>query len=148
MMWLETETLDPGSLRTVRESTKTPICHGESLFGVAGCKPFLECYAQDIIMPDFAWNGITMGRRIANFANAYDVLIAPHNCHSPITTLVSANICATIPNFMIMEFDVDDAPWPDDLMTHPFEVRNGHLQLPGRPGLGSDLIKSELKKRA
>jgi len=148
MMWLETETLDPGSLRTVRESTKTPICHGESLFGVAGYKPFLDCYAQDIIMPDFAWNGITMGRRIANFANAYDVLIAPHNCHSPITTLVSANICATIPNFMIMEFDVDDAPWRDDLMTHPFEVRNGHLQLPDRPGLGSDLIESELKRHA
>jgi len=148
MMWLETETFDPGSLRTVRESTTTPICHGESLFGITGYKPFLEQYAQDIIMPDFAWNGITMGRRISNLALAYDTLIAPHNCHSPITTLVSASICATIPNFMIMEFDVDDAPWRDDLMTHPFEIHDGHLLLPDRPGLGSDLIESELKKHA
>jgi len=148
MMWLETETFDPGSLRTVRESTMTPICHGESLFGITGYKPFLERYAQDVIMPDFAWNGITMGRKIADLALAYDTPVAPHNCHSPINSLVSANICATIPNFMIMEFDMDDAPWRDDLMTHPFEVRNGHLQLPDRPGLGTDLIEDELKRHA
>ncbi|NQU97797.1 MAG: mandelate racemase/muconate lactonizing enzyme family protein [Chloroflexi bacterium] len=148
MMWLETETFDPGSLRTVRESTKTPICHGESLFGLAGYKPFLQLYAQDVIMPDFAWNGITMGKKISDLALAHDTLIAPHNCHSPINSLVSANICATLSNFMIMEFDVDDAPWRDDLMTHPFEIKNGYLQLPDRPGLGSDLIESELKKHA
>ena len=148
MMWLETETFDPGSLRTVRESTKTPICHGESLFGITGYKPFLERYAQDVIMPDFAWNGITMGKKIADLALAFDTPIAPHNCHSPINSLVSANICATLQNFMIMEFDVDDAPWRDDLMTHPLDIRNGHLQLPDRPGLGSDLIESELKKHA
>ena len=41
---------------------------------------------------------------------------------------------------------VDDAPWRDDLMSHPFEVQDGHLILPERPGLGSDLIESELEK--
>jgi L-alanine-DL-glutamate epimerase-like enolase superfamily enzyme len=148
MMWLETETFDPGSLRTVRESTRTTICHGESLFGINGYKPYLERYAQDVIMPDFAWNGITMGKKIGDLAIAYDTLIAPHNCHSPINSLVSASICATLPNFMIMEFDFDDAPWRDDLMTRPFEIKNGYFQLPDRPGLGSDLIESELKKHA
>lgn len=146
MMWLETETFDPGALRTVRESTRTPICHGESLFGIHGYKPYLERYAQDVIMPDFAWNGVTMGMKIADFALGFDTLIAPHNCHSPMNTLVSANICATLQNFMIMEFDVDDAPWRDDLMTHPFEIRDGHMLLPDRPGLGSDLVEEELKK--
>jgi galactonate dehydratase len=51
-----------------------------------------------------------------------------------------------IRNFLIMEFDTDDAPWRDDIMTHPFEVRSGHLVVPDRPGLGSDLIESELEK--
>jgi galactonate dehydratase len=148
MMWLETETFDPSSLRTVRESTTTTICTGESLFGIEGYKPFLEKYAQDVIMPDFAWNGVTMGRKVCDLALAYDTPIAPHNCHSPMNTLVSANICASIKNFYVLEFDEDDAPWRDDLMTHPFEINNGYLKVPDRPGLGSDLIESELVKHA
>lgn len=148
MMWLETETFDPGALRTVRESTTTTICTGESLFGIEGYKPFLEQYAQDVIMPDFAWNGITMGKKICDLALSFDTPIAPHNCHSPMNTLVSASICATIKNFYILEFDQDDAPWRDDLMTHPFEIENGSLKLSDRPGLGSDLIENELEKHA
>jgi L-alanine-DL-glutamate epimerase-like enolase superfamily enzyme len=146
LMWLETETFDPGAMQAIRESTNTTICHGESIFGVHGFKPFLQRYAQDIIMPDLAWNGITMGKKIADFAHAYDTLFAPHNCHSPLTTLISANVCTTVPNFYILEFDRDDAPWRDDLMTHPFQIAEGHLVLPERPGLGSDLIESELLK--
>jgi L-alanine-DL-glutamate epimerase-like enolase superfamily enzyme len=146
LMWLETETLDPDALRTIRESTKTTICHGESLFGTHGYKPYLQLHAQDVIMPDFAWNGITLGKKICDLAHAYDVLVAPHNCHSPMNTLVSANVCATIPNFYIHELDVDDAPWRDDLMTHPFTIEDGHLLLPDRPGLGSDLIEEQLRK--
>jgi hypothetical protein len=76
-------------------------------------------------MPDLAWNGITMGKKICDFAHAYDILVAPHNCHSPINTLVSAAVAATIPNFFILEFDQDDAPWRDDLMTHPLVIEKG-----------------------
>jgi L-alanine-DL-glutamate epimerase-like enolase superfamily enzyme len=146
MMWLETETFDPEALKVIRDSTTTPICHGESLFGVQGYKPYLQLHAQDVIMPDLAWNGITMSKKIADFAHAYDVLVAPHNCHSPLTTLISANVAATVPNFAILELDVDDAPWRDELMTHPFEIEDGYLKLPTRPGLGSDLIEEALLK--
>ncbi|MCC9075416.1 mandelate racemase/muconate lactonizing enzyme family protein [Litorilinea aerophila] len=146
LMWLETETLDPEALRLVRESTRTPICTGESLFGTHQYKPYLQLHAQDIIMPDLAWNGLTMGKKIADMAHAYDTLVAPHNCHSPLTTLVSAALCATIPNFYILEFDVDDPPWRDEIMTHPLEIEDGFLKLSDRPGLGSDLIEAELRK--
>ncbi|MCB9157608.1 MAG: mandelate racemase/muconate lactonizing enzyme family protein [Caldilineaceae bacterium] len=146
LMWLETETLDPQALRLIRQSTRTTICTGESLFGTHQYRPYLELHAQDIIMPDLAWNGLTMGKKIADMAHAYDILVAPHNCHSPINTLVSAALCATIPNFFIQEFDVDDAPWRDEIMTHPFEIEEGYLKLPQRPGLGSDLIEEKLLK--
>ena len=146
LMWLETETLDPAALKLIRQSTSTTICTGESLFGTHGFKPYLEQHAQDIIMPDLAWNGITMGKKIADMAHAYDVLFAPHNCHSPLNTLVSAAVSATVPNFYIQELDVDDAPWRDDIMTHPLEIEEGHLKISQRPGLGSDLIEAELLK--
>ena len=146
LMWLETETWNPDSLRTVRNSTSTTICHGESLIGPEEYRPFLEKHAQDILMPDFAWNGITMGKKICDLSHIYDTAIAPHNCHSPINTLISSNICAVIPNFMILEFINDDAPWRDDIMTHPFEIEDGFLKVHNRPGIGSDLIESELLK--
>jgi galactonate dehydratase len=60
--------------------------------------------------------------------------------------LISANVCATVPNFFILELDVDDAPWRDDIMSHPFEVEQGYLVLSDRPGLGSDLIEEQLLK--
>jgi len=146
LMWLEVESFDPKALRTIRESTRTTVCTGESIFGTQGFKPYLDLSAQDIIMPDLAWNGITMGKMIADQAHTHDVLLSFHNCHSPITTLVSASVAATCPNFFILEIDQDDAPWRDDLLTHPFTIERGHLKLPERPGLGSDLIEAELLK--
>ncbi|MBT5831708.1 MAG: mandelate racemase/muconate lactonizing enzyme family protein, partial [Candidatus Latescibacteria bacterium] len=47
LMWLEIETFDAEALRLIRESTTTPICTGESLFGVMGYKPYLQLHAQD-----------------------------------------------------------------------------------------------------
>ena len=146
MMWLETETLDPQALRTVRDATTTPICTGESLFGTHQYRPYLDLHAMDVAMPDLAWNGITMGKKLADLAHSYDVLFAPHNCHSPINTLVSAHVSATVPNFYVQELDVDDAPWRDDIMTHPLDIIDGHLLLNERPGLGADLIEEEMAK--
>lgn len=146
MMWLETETLDPDALALIRQSTRTTVCTGESLFGIHQYKPYLERHAQDVLMPDFAWNGITMGKKICDFAHAYDTLIAPHACHSPLNTLISAAVAATVPNFYILEIDVDDAPWRNDILSHPLEIEQGFLKLSERPGLGADLIEAELLK--
>ena len=66
--------------------------------------------------------------------------------NSPLTTVITANVCTTVPNFFVQELLVDDAPWRDDIMTHPFEMEDGHLKLPERPGLGSGLIEEELPK--
>ena len=146
LMWLEVETFDADALQLVRNSTRTPICTGESLYGQQGFLPFLQRRSQDIIMPDLSWNGITMGKKLADLAHAHETLFAPHNCHSPLATLIAAQVCATVPNFFILEFDVDDAPWRDDLLTRLLEIRDGRLQVPQGPGLGADLIEEELLK--
>lgn len=145
-MWLECETVHAEALQKVRESSRTPICIGESLFGVTQYKPLLEAHAVDIIMPDVAWNGITETKRIAQFANQFDVLVAPHNCHSPLTSLACAQICANIPNFYLLEFDYDDVPWRDDILSTPLRFEGGHLVIPDTPGLGAEINEKELLK--
>ena len=146
MMWLETETLNAEALRTVRMSTKTPICTGESIYATHGYRSFLEAYSQDIIMPDISWNGVSMGKKIADMSEAYDMMFAPHNCHSPLSTLIAAHLCATIRNFMVLEFDRDDVPWRDDVLTEPLQIENGHLILPEGPGFGADLNEKVIAK--
>ncbi len=148
MMWLEAESLDPDAMKVVRESTRTPIVHGESIYGVHGYRPYLQNYVQDVLMIDLAWNGLTMGKKIADLAGGYDVPISPHNCHSPMTTFVAANLCAATSNFFILETDVEDAPWRDDLITNHYEIKDGYLIVPNKPGLGTDLIEAELIKHA
>jgi len=145
-MWLEAESFDVKSMGLLRRSTKTTICIGESLFGTSQVRPLFDERGVDIFMPDFAWNGITMGKRMIDIAKTYDILFAPHNCHSPLTTFVSAQLCAGASNFYLLEFDHDDVPWRDELFEHPFEINNGKLKVPTRPGLGSDLIEEKLLK--
>lgn len=145
-MWLEAESFDVKSVGTLRRSTRTPICIGESLFGTAQVRPLFEERAVDIFMPDFAWNGITMGKKMIDLAKTYDILFAPHNCHSPMTTFISAQLCAGASNFYLLEFDHDDVPWRDEIFEHPFEIENGKLKIPNRPGLGGDLIETKLLK--
>ena len=64
----------------------------------------------------------------------------------PISTLVSAHACIGMPNFMVLEFIADDAPWRDDVMDPPLRVEDGCLIPPDTPGLGTQLVMKEVEK--
>ena len=49
-------------------------------------------------------------KRMATMAEAYNVLIAPHNPNGPLSTLASSHVCAAIPNFFRQEFMFNDVP--------------------------------------
>ena len=50
---------------------------------------------------------------------------------------MSANLCATLGNVRIMEIDIDDVPWKDELVTHPPQIVAGHMTIPQGPGWGT-----------
>ena len=54
--------------------------------------------------------------------------------------------CAVSTNVRIMEIDIDDVPWKDDLLTEALDIRDGHLWLPSRPGWGADLNEREIAR--
>ncbi len=139
----------PQTLRAFRERlpSSVPICVGERHYTRHGFRPILENHICDVIMPDITrCGGPSEMKRIATMAEAYGVLIAPHNPNGPLSTLASAHVCASIPNFFRCEFMVNDVPWRDEVLTHPIDVQNGFLKLSDRPGLGVDLIESELEE--
>ena len=85
---------------------------------------------------DVAWNGILESMKIAAMADAYEVNVAPHNFNGHLGSLMSAHMCAAIPNFRVMEIDIEDVPWKDDLVTPVPMIEAGELLLPTGAGLG------------
>ncbi len=141
LAWFEIDSYDPAALAYIRRSLTTSVASCESLFGTRGFKPFLENYAVDVAIIDVPWNGIWQSMKIAAMAEAYEINVAPHNFYGHLCTLMSAHFCTAIPNFRIMEIDIDDVPWKDALVTQVPKIEDGHLILPEGPGWGADVVE-------
>ena len=114
-----------------------PICSGENLYTNRGFRPFFEAGAMDVASVDVIWNGFHQAKKIADLAETFEVNCAPHNYYSHLATFISAQWCAAIPNVRILEVDVDDVPWREELTTAVPEIADGVLTIPSGPGLGS-----------
>ena len=93
----------------------------------------------DVAIIDVPWNGILESLKIARMVEPYEINVAPHNFYGHLSTLMSAHFCAVVPHLRIMEIDIDDVPWKDDLVTVPPVIEDGHLKLPEGPGWGADI---------
>jgi L-alanine-DL-glutamate epimerase-like enolase superfamily enzyme len=145
LFWLEIDSYDPEGLAYIRSRAPMPIASCESLFGRRQFRPFFENRSMDSAIVDVPWNGLLESVKIAAMAEAYEINCAPHNFYGHLSTLMSANFCAAIPNFRIMEIDIDDVPWKDDLVTHPPKIENGHLLVPTRAGWGADVNEEAVR---
>jgi L-alanine-DL-glutamate epimerase-like enolase superfamily enzyme len=65
--------------------------------------------------------------------------VAPHNYYSHLATFIGASLCAVVPNVRIMEIDVDDVPWREELVTNLPVINKGYMQIPTGPGWGTEL---------
>ena len=146
LLWLEIDMYDPDAILQIKESTSTKICTGENLYYMRGYMPYFERHAADIFMVDVPWNGFSQSKNIGGLAEVFQLNIAPHNYYSHLATFISASLCAVLPNVRIMEIDIDDVPWKDDLETHKPEIDAGNMQIPTGPGWGTELNEEELNK--
>lgn len=139
LFWIEIDSYDAKALRYIRECSTAPISSCETLFGLREFKPYFENYALDVAIIDAVWNGVAQSMKIAAMAEAYEVNVAPHNFYGHLSTLMNAHFSAAVPNFRIMEIDIDGVPWRDDMLTYVPEIENGYLLLPTAPGWGADV---------
>ncbi len=135
----------PDALLAAREQTTTRLCHGESLIRREQFRPFFQKHVTDVVMIETLSNGLSESRRIAEMAELYDTMISPHNWMSPLGTLINAQLCAAVSNVEILEIDLDDVPWKNDLLTHPLEIEDGQLVVSDRPGWGADIVEEVVR---
>jgi L-alanine-DL-glutamate epimerase-like enolase superfamily enzyme len=139
LTWIEIDLYDPKALAAIRERVATPIASCESLFGLREFRPFFEHASMDVAIIDLPWNGAWLGMKIAGMAEAYEVNCAPHNFYGNLSTLMAAHFCTAIPNFRVMEIDIDDIPWKDDIITWKPDIVDGEVMKPNGPGWGAKL---------
>jgi galactonate dehydratase len=143
--WLEVDLFDPGALAHVRHVAPMPICSGENLYGARGFRPHLEAGGMDVASVDVIWNGFHQAKKIADLAETFEVNCAPHNYYSHLATFIGAQWCAAIPNARILEYDVDDVPWRDELVTALPEIADGEITVPAGPGWGVEIREEVLR---
>jgi L-alanine-DL-glutamate epimerase-like enolase superfamily enzyme len=143
LLWLE-EPVPPeniAAMREVKRATSTPICAGENLYLRHGFRDLIEQQAVDIIMPDIPkCGGLSECRKIANLAELYYIPFAPHNVASPIGTMASAHVCASVPNFLVLEFHwLHRDYWTTITAEKEDIIKNGYIRVSERPGIGVEL---------
>jgi len=143
LLWLEDPTppQDLESIARISERTTTPICTGENLYRLDGFAALIDRGGVDILAPDIQKvGGLSDTRRIAAYCDVHSRPVAPHNIAGPIGTLASAHICASIPNFLALEWHAASVPFFDELVTldRPL-IADGYITLPDGPGIGAEL---------
>lgn len=156
LLWLEepipAENVD--ALRQVRARSRTPLCVGENLYLRWGFRELLTQQAADVIMPDVPkCGGLAESKKIANLAEMYYLPFAPHLVSSPLGTMATCHMCATVPNFLVLEWHaLEEREVWDSYVTAPDGsgsiVRDGHIALPEAPGIGVELNFDGIRQHA
>ena len=78
---------------------------------------------------------------------AFEVNVAPHNFYGHLCSYHSAHFSAAVPNFRIMEIDIDSTPWRDEFVSRPPVIENGEFVLPDLPGWGTEVNEAAIRAR-
>lgn len=73
--------------------------------------------------------------------------VAPHNIISPIGTVAACHVCASIPNFLVLEYHAIDVPWWEKILKRDERlIQGGYMKVPEKPGIGVEINEKEIKK--
>jgi len=122
-------------------STTVPIHTGEQIYLRQNFRELIEKNAIRVIGPDVAdVGGLAEIKWIAEFADLHGIQMAPHGIFDGlIGNAAQVQVCATMPqNFIAFEYSVGNPSWWYDIiegLPDPI-VKNGHIEVWDRPGLG------------
>jgi len=137
------------TVHTVAAQSPIRVATGEMYDTIGQFYTLAERGGVNIFQPEpMSLGGIAPTLAVANLALAHGSYIAPHQSGGPVATAVCLQLAAVVPNFLIQEhFDAFNEPWTQDVVDwHPtVDPKTGHLTLPDRPGVGSDLNLEVIK---
>lgn len=143
--WIEEPTPpeNPLAYRGVRAATHLPIATGERAHAMEDIRGFIEHGVMDIVQVDLThFGGFLAMKKLAGWADAYNLLMAPHNVCGPVGTMANLHFAVATPNYKVLEHFNDFADsWVHDLVSGSprIDASDGCFVAPDRPGLGVTL---------
>src|SRR5258708_23598865 len=90
------------ALAELARSTRVPITASETLSTRYAYREFISRGAIGIVMPDLSWlGGISEARKVASFAEAHHLPIAPHDCTWPVVYTAAVHLALNAPYALI-----------------------------------------------
>jgi galactonate dehydratase len=133
------------ALKAVSDHVSFPIATGERLLTRWGFREIFEKQAAAYIQPDVSHvGGISELKRVANMGEIYYVHLMPHCAIGPVAFSASLQVDAAVPNFLIQE--QVDVGLGAGLLREEWEVRDGHIDLPTKAGLGFEIDEGEAER--
>ncbi|NLX44042.1 MAG: mandelate racemase/muconate lactonizing enzyme family protein, partial [Chloroflexi bacterium] len=119
-----------------------PVAAGERLYTRHDFRPYIERQLLAVIQPDMGLaGGLSEVKKIAAYAETYDIHVQPHNCAGPVSTAMAVQLDTCITNFIIQEwFPYRDARYYE-LVEHALDTDavDGFYRPGDTPGLGVTL---------
>lgn len=133
------------ALKLVSDHVSFPIATGERLLTRWGFREIFEKQAVAYLQPDTSHTGgITELKKIANMAEVYYMHIMPHCAIGPVAFSASLQVDAVVPNFLVQE--QVDSGLGGGLFKEDWMVKEGHIELPTKPGLGFEIDEKEAEQ--
>jgi L-alanine-DL-glutamate epimerase-like enolase superfamily enzyme len=128
---------DYDTYRRVSESVESMIAAGEAETTTWSFRQLAEQGRVDILQPDLSrCGGLTVARRIAHLADDLNVLVVAHSWGSDILAAATLHYSAFLKSETFLEFNTSADPLSRQLVTNPLQLEDGHVRVPGTPGLG------------
>ena len=148
-MWLE-DPMPPDfseSWVRLRSASKVPIGMGENLARRHGFKDFIINQGCDIVQLDVRnTGGLLESKKISDLADLFYLPMAAHDTGSIVCNIATVHWAASVRDFLAAETLIGRGNWMDDVILHDGPiVKDGHIAVPTKPGLGIELNKEVVK---
>lgn len=128
-------------------AVRLAIAAGEAESGRRAFRRLIEDCRIDVVQPDISRaGGLTETRKIGVVADDANIGLVPHAFKTGILLAACLHLIAALPNTELLEFSLADSPLRRDLLTEPFRVMDGHVQVPEKPGLGIEVNPATVAK--
>lgn len=137
------------------ETLDIAIAGGEVLDSRSTAREHIVKRSFDIIQPDVTLcGGIAEVLFISEMARLFSIQSVPHCWSGAIAIAATLQVLSLLPNFTpgftsdqpMLEFDTFENPFREEIVTKPFQLEQGYINIPTGPGLGIEINEDVVKK--
>jgi len=147
--WLEAPTV-PNDLQghaAVTKALNLHVANGEWYRTRYEMKEAFDRRTCDVVMPDIGRTGLTEGKRIAVFADTYNIPVSPHVGGGGLLSIAATiQLSAAIPNFLVMEHGHESYSTRCGIALNAPKPIDGNFLVTDQPGLGVQIDDAALER--